>query len=73
MKFVLVVYMCLAGACESVYELEKYDTLALCQSAGEEVKAYAMKHFPQSSGEVYCLTEEEFKQYQDYYKIGEDA
>ena len=73
MKFVLVVYMCLAGACESVYELEKYDTLALCQSAGEEVKDYAMENFPQSSGEVYCLTEEEFKQYQDYYKIGEDA
>ena len=73
MKFVLVVYMCLAGACESVYELEKYDTLALCQSAGEKVKVYAMEHFPQSSGEVHCLTEEEFKQYQDYYKIGEDA
>ena len=73
MKFILVVYMCLAGACESVYELEKYDTLALCQSAGEEVKAYAMEKFPQSSGEVHCLTEEEFKQYQDYYKIGEDA
>ena len=73
MKFVLVVYMCLAGACESVYELEKYDTLALCQSAGEEVKAYAMEKFPQSAGEIHCLTEEEFKQYQDYYKIGEDA
>ena len=73
MKFILVVYMCLAGACESVYELEKYDTLALCQSAGEEVKAYAMEHFPQSSGEVHCLTETEFQQYQDYYKIGEDA
>ena len=73
MKFILVVYMCLAGACESVYELEKYDTLALCQSAGEEVKAYAMENFPQSSGEGCCLTEEEFKQYQDYYKIGEDA
>ena len=73
MKFILVVYMCLAGACESVYELEKYDTLALSRSAGEEVKAYAMENFPQSSGEVYCLTEEEFKQYQDYYKIGEDA
>ena len=70
MKFILVVYMCLAGACESVYELEKYDTLALCRSAGEEVKAYAMQNFPQSSGEVYCLTEEEFKKYQDYFKPG---
>ena len=73
MKFVLVVYMCLAGACESVYELEKYDTLALCQSAGEKVKVYAMEHFPQSSGQLWCLTEEQFIEYQDYYKIGEDT
>ena len=67
MKFILVVYMCLAGACESVYELKKYDTKALCESAGEEVKIYAMQNFPQSSGEIYCLTEDEFKQYLEYF------
>ena len=59
--------MCLAGACESVYELKKYDTKALCESAGEEVKIYAMQNFPQSSGQIYCLTEDEFKQYQEYF------
>ena len=73
MKFILVVYMCMAGACESVFEQKLYDTKALCEAAGEEVKVYAMEHFPQSSGEIYCMTEEQFKQYQDYYKIGEDA
>jgi len=65
--------MCIAGACESVYELKKYDTKVLCEAAGEEVKIYAMEKWPQSSGKMYCLTEDEFKQYQDYYKIGEDT
>jgi len=67
MKFILVVYMCLAGACESVYEQKLYDTKALCEAAGEEVKVYAMQNFPQSSGEIYCLTEEQFEKYQDHY------
>ena len=67
MKFILVVYMCLAGACESVYEQKLYDTKALCEASGAEVKAYAMQNFPQSSGELYCLTEDEFIQYQDYF------
>jgi len=72
MKFILVVYMCMAGACESVYEQKLYDTKTLCEASGAEVKEYAMINFPQSSGEVYCLTEEEFKQYQDYFKINQD-
>ena len=67
MKFILVVYMCLAGACESVYEQKLNDTREQCEASGQEVKIYAMQNFPQSSGEVYCLTEDEFKQYQDYF------
>ncbi len=67
MKFIMVVYMCLAGACESVYEQKLYDTREQCYIAGEEVKDYAMQAFPQSSGEIWCLTEQEFKEYQDYY------
>lgn len=67
MKFILVVYMCLAGACESVYEQKLYDTKVLCEAAGAEVKVYATQNFPQSSGEIYCMSEEQFKQYQDHY------
>ena len=73
MKFILVVYMCIAGICESVYEYKIYDNKALCDAAGQEVKAYAMQNFPLSSGEIYCLTEAEFKEYQDYFDIGQDA
>ena len=67
MKFILVVYMCLAGTCESVYEQKLYDTKALCEASGQEVKEYAMMNFPQSSGEVWCLTEDQFIEYQEYF------
>ena len=50
-----------------MYEQKLYDTKALCEAAGEEVKIYAMENFPQSSGEVWCLTEQQFIEYQDYY------
>ena len=67
MKFILVVYMCLAGSCESVFEQKLYETREQCEISGQEVKEYAMINFPQSSGEVWCLTEDLFKEYQDYY------
>jgi len=67
MKFILVVYMCLAGSCESVFEQKLYETREQCEISGQEVKEYAMINFPQSSGEVWCLTEDQFKEYQDYY------
>ncbi len=66
MKFILVVYMCMAGACESVYEQKLYDTKALCEASGAEVKEYAMVNFPQSSGEIWCLTTDEFQEYWQY-------
>jgi hypothetical protein len=67
MKFILLVYMCIAGTCESVYEQKLYDSWALCQQSAEETKTYLMQKFPVSSGEIYCLTEEEFEKYQNYY------
>ena len=73
MKFILVVYMCMAGACESVYEQKLYDTKALCEASGEEVKTYAMQNLPQSSGEVWCLTEDQFIKYQEYYDQTQDT
>ena len=63
MKFILVVYMCIAGACESVYEQVPYDTIEACQQASEEVSKTAQEMFPMSNGQVWCLTEQEFAKY----------
>jgi len=73
MKFILVVYLCIAGACESVYEQKLYDTRQECESASVEIMDYAQKRFPNSSGQIWCLTEPEFKQYQDFYDITQDT
>ena len=40
---------------------------------GKEVMDYAKERFPYSSGEIWCLTEEEFKKYQDYYDITDET
>jgi hypothetical protein len=50
-----------------VYEQKLYETQALCQQSADETKTYLMQKFPMSSGEIYCLSEEEFKKYQDAY------
>mgnify|MGYP001282934153 CR=1 len=67
MKFVLLVYMCIAGTCQTVYEQKLYETQALCQQSAAETKTYLTQKFPMSSGEIWCLTEEEFIKYQDAY------
>ena len=63
MKYILVVYMCLAGACDSVYEQVPYDTVEECQKASQEVSIVAQEMFPMSTGQVWCLTEQEFAKY----------
>jgi len=67
MKYILVLYMCIAGACESVYEQVPYDTVEACQEASEQVSITAQEMFPMSSGQVWCMTEDEFEKYITYY------
>ena len=73
MKFILVLYICMAGACESVYEGTPYDTIEDCQNASQQVQETAQEMFPLSSGQVWCLTEEEFNKYQDYYDVTDET
>ena len=68
MKYILVVYMCLAGVCESVYEQVPYDTVEACQKASQEVSIVAQEMFPMSKGQVWCLTEQEFEKYVNQLK-----
>ena len=72
MKFILVVYICLAGVCDSVYEQVPYDTAEACKEASEQVSITAQEMFPMSTGQVYCLTEDEFNKYQDYYDTSDE-
>ncbi len=67
MKYILVLYMCMSGACDSVYEQIPYDTIEDCETASQQVRDTAQEMFPLSSGQVWCLTQDEFNKYITYY------
>ena len=66
MKFILVILICISGHCNNLYEERLYDTKALCEAEGAVAKQYMMETYPSSSGEIWCLTTDEFQQYYQY-------
>ena len=61
MKWILVVIMCFGADCQTIYEQHLYDKEQDCLNEAGIVSAYAQKQFPNSSGQVYCLTTDEFQ------------
>ena len=66
MKFILVILICISGQCNNLYEEHLYDTKALCEAEGAVAKQYMMETYPNSSGEIWCLTTDEFQEYYQY-------
>ena len=66
MKFILVILICISGQCNNLYEERLYDTKALCEAEGAKAKQYMKKTYPSSSGEIWCLTTDEFQEYWQY-------
>ena len=66
MKFILVILICISGQCNNLYEERLYDTKALCEAEGAVAKQYMMEAYPSSSGEIWCLTTDEFQEYYQY-------
>jgi len=66
MKFILVILICISGQCNNLYEERLYDTKALCEAEGAVAKQYMMETYPSSSGEIWCLTADEFQEYYQY-------
>ena len=66
MKFILVILICISGQCNNLYEERLYDTMALCEAEGAVAKQYMMETYPSSSGEIRCLTTDEFQEYWQY-------
>ena len=66
MKFILVILICISGQCNNLYEERLYDTKAMCEAEGAVAKQYMMETYPSSSGEIWCLTTDEFQEYYQY-------
>jgi hypothetical protein len=61
MKWILVVMICWGTDCQTIYEQKLYDAEKECLEQATIVSEYAQKTYPQSSGQVWCITTDEFK------------
>jgi len=66
MKFIMVILICISGQCNNLYEEHLYDSKELCEAEGAKAKQYMMETYPESSGEIWCLTTDEFQEYWQY-------
>jgi len=66
MKFIMVMIICFGGNCQAIWENTfNWDTLDECVEASLPVKSYMMDIYPSSSGEIYCMSKEQFE---DFYQ-----
>lgn len=70
MKFIMVVIVCFGVDCQAIFEQTFYDTRAQCLDTAMETTAYMKDAYPTSSGEIYCLNQEEFALYHEYLNNG---
>ena len=66
MKFIMVILICISGQCQNLFEEHLYDSKAACETEGAKAKQYMMETYPESSGEIWCLTMDEFQEYWKY-------
>ncbi len=63
MQYIMVILICFGANCQAIWEKTYYTSKEECLSATLPVKQYMMEVYPQSSGEIYCMTEEQFEAY----------
>ena len=66
MKFIMVILICISGQCNNLYEQHLYDSKAACEAEGAKAKQYMIETYPESAGEIWCLTTDEFQEYWKY-------
>ena len=71
MEYFLVVIMCIAMNCETMWQETPYSSRFECEVASEKVVSDLSTTFPDSDGEVYCLTKSEYKEWTDKIENGQ--
>ena len=60
MKFIMVIIICFGANCQALWENTPYDSETICLENTKSVASYMQEIYPQSSGEIYCMNEEQF-------------
>ena len=60
-KIFMIIVLCVYGECQGMWQNTTYSTMDECLAATPAVKEYFMATLPDSSGQIYCMNEENFK------------
>jgi hypothetical protein len=66
----MVIIICWGANCQAIWERFYYPSVENCLAESTPVKEYMMKAYPDSSGEIYCMNQEEFENYYEYLQNG---
>jgi len=70
MKVIMVIIICFGANCQAIWERFHYPSIQECLAETVPVKEFMMQAYPDSAGEIYCMTQEEFENYYKYLQQG---
>ena len=71
MKFFLVVVICFGVDCQAIFEENAYERYDICMETAASTAQFMQYTYPESSGQVDCLTESEFEILKEQLEKGE--
>jgi|TARA_Y100000590_G_scaffold175617_1_gene200668 heterodisulfide reductase subunit A-like polyferredoxin len=66
----MVIIICFGANCQALWENIPYDSETACLQNTKSVASYMQEAYPNSSGEIYCMTQMQFDK---FYKDLEDG
>ena len=70
MNVIMVIILCFGANCQAIWEKNYYPSIEECIIASAPVKVYMMDIYPDSAGEIHCMTEEMFEDYVKFLENG---
>ena len=70
MKVIMVIIICFGANCQAIWEKNYYPSIEECVTASAPVKIYMIDVYPDSAGEIHCMTEEIFEDYKQFLEEG---
>ena len=71
MKFLMVMIICFAeDTCQAVFDMTQFSTYDECMAPALPVSRYMRDVYTNSSGEIHCLNEKDYAQYQLFIDNG---
>ena len=69
-KIFMIIIFCIGLDCQGVWQESTYNSMANCEAASPMVKEYFTSTFPESRGEIHCLTEGAFIEWKQWLEAG---